>query len=205
MSILNTLTAELYNEHPAKVQGLRHEAMDPTSTYKTAKIFGNPDPRPAKTALYDKSLRGTGTLAYNIDPQDVKSVYPAEGMQLEREIGPYPLIGINPDMLKIKDEDFRSSVLHHEKGHSAQPGKMKLKTIHAFTDYGLVPLGLMLIEGGVEWALERRGIKSPTSYWDKTSRIKQPYSIYRDFVRELDEKQPGIMRQIYRVASRASP
>jgi hypothetical protein len=149
-------------------------------------------------------LRGTDTQAYYIDPKEVKSIHPIAGMQLEAEIGPDPIVAYNPDILKGSRE-YRSLVDQHEKTHGGQQGKLKLKDLHVRTSYGELPIGLMLVEGGVEWATEKRGKKAVTRYRDEKTGRKSEYSIYRDFVYELEEKSHGILRQIYRAADRAGP
>ncbi len=204
--ITSTLTRELYEPdiNPGAARRLLQDFSDVSTTYDVARIFGNDSPRPPKKLFYDTSLRGTGTLAYHLDPQEVKQIYPTKGAILEKELGTEPIHAYNPDIVNFKNKEYAISVDHHEKAHGGQQGKLQLKKLHAFTQYGLIPVGLMLIEGGVEYALERRGIKPPTRYMDESSG-KQSYSVYRDFVYELEGKQHGIMRQIYRAAAKAGP
>ncbi|MBI3190439.1 hypothetical protein HYZ41_01915 [archaeon] len=203
--MFSKLTRELYEPDidPAVARKHLNDSKDASTTYAVAELY-NAIPRPPTKVFYDTSLRGTPVLAWYLDPQDVKTVYPREGELIEREIGPDPIIAHNPDILKSKYKDFGKAVDDHEKGHGGQPGKMKLKGLHAMTGYGRIPIGEMLIEGGVEWALEKRYKNAPSRQMDKMANKTTSYGLYRDFVYELEEKSPGIMRQVYRAASKAS-
>jgi hypothetical protein len=186
---------------PHVARGYLREALDTTATYEAAKLFGNERPRPPMRAFWDGSLRGSGTLAWYLDPQEVKLNYPREGRQLEEMVGSDPIVALSPDVVRMQKE-YASSVITHEKTHGAQQGKLMLKRLHAMTEYGALPIGEMLIEGGVEWAMERRGGKAPSRYMEKESDRKPAYAHFRDFVYELEASQKGIMRQIYRAADR---
>ena len=208
MPTLNQYSRPLYdNWNPQIAARLLNTVKNPSNTMEAASVFGNPNPRPARTAVYDVSLSGSGTQAYYVDPQEVKRYYPNEGMRLESRIGPNPMIALNPDVVRIyqKDPEFAHAVIRHEAYHGGQQGKLVLKQIYARSSVGNVPLGLWLIEGGVEWAIRRRGQKAPTEFFEKYSGRKSDYCHYRDFVEELEEKQHGIMRQVYRAAARGGP
>jgi hypothetical protein len=205
---VDSLTKELYepgiSPHAARAH-LEESRKDVTATYDVAGIYGNKNPNTAGKHYYDKSLMGTGVLAWALDIPEIKETYPFEGIKYENTFGSKPIIAYNPDILKTNDKEFTKAVVDHEKAHLGQQGKIQLKQIHAFTNYGVLPLGMMLVEGGVEYALEKSGRKPPTRYMDERSSKKQPYSVYRDFVYELEERQHGIMRQVYRAAARAGP
>jgi hypothetical protein len=73
-----------------------------------------------------------------------------------------------------------------------------LKGIGVFTQWGYLPVGEMINEGGLELALERRlKIKPPSRYFDE-ERGRSTYGLYRDFVYELEEASPGITRLVSR-------
>lgn len=207
MPALNTYNRQLYDWNPQIAARLLEKAKDPATTHDIAGMMGNPNPRPPKNVGYDHSLKGTGTLAYYFDPQEIKRYDLRAGMELERKLGPHPVMRLSPDVVRIYEQDPEEAdaIIYHEQGHGAQQGKMELKQIYAKSSLGTVPLGLMLIEGGNEWALEKRGKTPPTRYMDKRSKRKQPYSVFRDFVYALEEKQHGIMRQVYRAAHKAGP
>lgn len=208
--MLQGLTKELYDV-PVGLLAQRqlrdtylHEATE--STYQAAPEFANSTPRPPKRALYDKNLRNTGTLAWYLDPLEVKATYPREGAEIERAIGSEPLMGLNPDLLYVKDKKKHRSIARHEGRHGAQPGKQIIKRLQAITDYGALPVGLMFIEGSVEWSLERWKEKAPSTYMAEESPHRTPtYKIFKDFVYDLEKRQKGIVRQIYRAAQRGGP
>ncbi len=207
MSVTQELTDELFELNPENPRDkvLLDDAVDVSNTYKVANVFGNYNPRPPKKFLKDHKLQGTGTLAWYLDPQEIKRYDYRAGMELESKLGPHPVIAYNPDIRDENDRKYVMAIDAHEKAHGGQQGKMALKQIVAKTKYGDIPLGLMLIEGGVEWALERGGFKPPTRYMDARSSRTPMYSHFRNFVYEIEEKQHGIMRQVYRAAERAGP
>jgi hypothetical protein len=185
---------------------------DMSATHDTADMFGNPNPRPPKTVVFDDNLTGTGTHAYYIDPQEIIGRYGHDhpvSRKVRREVGEDPLVAFNPDIIEIDKihPGYAMAVNHHEKSHGGQPGKMLIKQIYMNTRFGKVPLGEMIIEGANEYALERRGRKSPSRYMDKMSggREMPLYSFYRDMAYELEDKSPGILRQIFRAAHRGGP
>lgn len=178
-------------------------ANDHGSTYTAAAVFGNSNPRPPKRAGYDRRLRGSRTLAWYLDPSEVMEDDPLIGTQIIRKFGPHPVVAYNPDILTgVYSPDFIRAVDAHEKAHGGQTGKGKLKRLHAQTRRGGVPVGLMLVEGGAEFALERSGRRPPSRYLDE--RGSSTYGLYRDFAYDLEKREPGILRQVYRAASRAS-
>jgi hypothetical protein len=199
------LTRELYNDgiSPIEAKEALVEARDSTVTKMTAKLFGNEYPRPPKKFGYDISLYGTNTYAYYVDPKEIKELNPYFGNKLERELGSDPVQAYNPIYVKIrrKNPRFAKAIDAHEKVHGAQPGKSILKRIGVLTIYGPLPLGEMIIEGSAERALEKSGIKPPSRYFDSESG-KSAYSIYRDFVYDLENASPGITRQIFRAAKK---
>src|SRR3989344_3627410 len=212
MGQFETLTKELYEPDINPILARRHlqQAKESVgSTYHAAQVFGNPYPRPPTRTFWDTSLKGTNTIAWYLDPQEVKQEYPMEGLAIEREIGSEPIVAYNPRLLRSRNKNFIKAVDAHEKAHGGQQGKMKLKKIGAVTRYGPVPLGEMLIEGGVEWALDRysekSGVMPPSRYMDQMNGGLSLYGIYREFAHELEGRQNGILRQVYRAAARAGP
>ncbi len=203
---LQGLQRELFEpgvpQHVAR--GYLREALDTTATYEAARLFGNERPRPPMRAFWDGSLRGSGTLAWYLDPEEVKLNYPREGRQIEEQVGSDPIVALSPDVVRFQKE-YVGAIVDHEKTHGAQQGKLMLKRLHAMTDYGALPIGEMLIEGGVEWATERRGKKAASRYMEQDACRKPAYAHFRDFVYELEASQKGIMRQIYRAADRGGP
>ncbi len=192
------------------------EALDPRSVHEMARDFGNNAPAPAKSAGYDFDLKGTPVIAYYVHPREALDFYPdhlkpVAEQYLKREFGTLdPYIGLNPalpEMDRKIGKGFGTAVLEHEKGHGAQPkGKFVLKSIYARTPFGEIPLGEMIVEGMVEYALERRGKKPPSRYFDEIEgEGKATYSQYRNFVYEMEGKSPGITRQIMRAATRGGP
>lgn len=190
-------------------------ALDPRVVHEMASHFGNENPAPPKSAGYDMNLRGTPIIAYYRNPQEIVELAPEYQRPIVRDIlrnefgSLEPYVGLNPDlpqMARRMGKDFAYSVLDHEKTHAAQPkGKFVLKGIYATTPFGELPIGEMIVEGSVEYALERRGKKPPSRYFDEQGQGKAAYSYYRDFVYEIEEKSPGITRQLMRAASRGGP
>lgn len=210
IDMLQGLTKELFDEPFTGVaqKGLRdfylHEAM--RSTYEGATHFANARPRPAQKVFFDTSLRNTSALAYVVDPLDVKSVYPREGAELERQVGPDPIMGLNPRLLYIKDRNRHKSIAGHEGTHGSQPAKLLLKSVYATTDHGVLPLGEMFIEGSVEWSMEQRRRKAPSTYFAEDHPGHTPlYKTFKNLVYDLEARQKGIVRLIYRAAQRGGP
>lgn len=187
-------------------------AMDEQFTQEMARVFGNDDPAPVKHAFFDRSLENTGVLAYYVNPGEVVDLCPEnqrpQAMSyLQQEFGTLePYMGLNPKLLEM-DEKLVYSAIKHEQGHGAQPkGKLALKGIYAHTTLGDLPLGEMFIEGWNEYGLERKGEQSPSQYFDKVQgRGTTLYSQYRDFVSEVEQRSPGITRQIVRAAKKGGP
>ncbi len=199
-----------------EAQNYIQEALDPRLVHEMARGFGNDYPAPAKRAGYDSGLQGTPVIAYYVHPREALDSYPdhlkpAAEQYLRKEFVTLdPYIGLNPDLPEMDrriGNGFGTAVLEHEKGHGAQPkGKLVLKSIYARTPFGEIPLGEMIVEGSVEYALERRGRKPPSRYFDEIEgEGKATYSKYRNFVYEMEGKSPGITRQIMRAATRGGP
>ncbi len=224
MSLTAGLTRELFDNSVSRESArrfLRERVQDDEVTRYVAGLVGNDNPRAPKTAFYDRSIEGTGILAWYLDPQDVKRVHPAYGTRLEAEIGTEPIMAYNPRVVKryLKGEmsgEEMDSIDNHEKGHGGQPAKPEIKSVHALTQYGVFPLGTALLEGHNEWsqdryreAMAKRGKKvpkAPTRYFEDKLKPGQPvphYVHYRNFVYELEDAQPGVMRQFFRAAKRA--
>jgi len=226
MVLTEGLTQELFGEGPEIRQRgrefLRESVKDDDATRYVARLLGNDTPRPARLAVYDPKLVGTGVLAWYLDPQEVKEVYPRHGRLLEQELGTEPVIAYNPDPVREYLKTGRGgkrirSVAAHEKGHGGQPGKVKLKQLKVHTHFGPFPLGEALGEGHNEYALDRRyeemtkkGIdveRAPTRDFEEHLRPGEPvpaYIHYRELVYELEHANPGIMRQVFRAAHRAT-
>lgn len=205
--MLQGLTKELYDE-PAGIphqRGLRdlylREAV--ASTYEAAPLFANSSPRPPQDVFFDRGLRGTGTLAWYLDPREVKAAYPKEGAEIEHAIGPHPIMALNPALLYVNDRERHRSIAAHEGRHGSQPAKMLLKRLRAVTDYGMMPFGEMFIEGSVEWSMEQRRRKAPSTYFAEEHPHRTPeYKIFKHMIYDLEERQHGIVRQVYRAAQR---
>ncbi len=178
-------------------------ALDPALTNEMAVVFGNNEPEPAKLAFYDRSLEGTGTFAYYVNPNEIKELYGGRNLPPFLLDTAEPYIGLNPE-LNLMPKEFVYSVIDHEKSHGAQQkGKRALSRIRAYTPFGGVPLGTMLVEGWNEYGLERRGRKAPSRYFDELYGYgSTAYSQFRDFVYEVEEQAPGITRQIIRAAGK---
>lgn len=181
-------------------------ALDTSLTAEMAAVFGNDEPAPAKRVFYDESLRGTGTYAYYVNPEEIAEHYGDRNLPSSLLDTTVPYIGLNPELNGMQ-KDFARSVIDHEKAHGAQPkGKLAMKGIHAYTPFGVLPLGEMLVEGWAEYGLERKGRKPPSRYFDEIyGRGKAAYSHFRDLVYEVEEQSPGITRQIMRAARRGGP
>ena len=208
--MLQGLTKELFEEpvSGAAQRELRDFYLTEAtaSTYEAAHLFANSRPRPPKHALFDRSLRNTSALAWYLDPMEVKSVYPREGAQIEREIGSDPIMGLNPELLYVKDRKKHKSIAGHEGTHGSQPAKMQLKSLYAVTEHGYLPFGLMLIEGAVEWSMEKRNRKAPSTYMAEEAPGHSPmYQTFKNFIYDLEARQKGIVRLVYRAAQRGGP
>lgn len=204
---LTGLTKDLFDhESHGKSREVRNsylrDALDPKTTYEMAGLFDNDSPRPPGRVFWHRDLRGSGVLAWYLDPAEVKRAYPKDGEEIEREFGSDPIVALNPDVLKINNREYVTSIIDHEKTHGSQPGKQTLKRLGVMTRYGPLHLGEMLIEGGVEWAMEKRGKKAPSKFMQEYGGKKTSYGIYKDFVYDLEARKHGIMRQIYRAAKR---
>ncbi|MBI2076165.1 MAG: hypothetical protein HYT72_02875 [Candidatus Aenigmarchaeota archaeon] len=186
-------------------------ALDPSFTREMAAIFGNAEPAPAEIAFYDAKLSGTGELANYLRPEEVAELYNGDRefvmSRIREERGTTKTqMALSPDLLKMP-EALVYAVIDHEKSHGAQPkGKLAMKGIHAYTPFGVLPLGEMLVEGWAEYGLERKGRKPPSRYFDEIyGHGKTAYSRFRDLVYEVEEQSPGITRQIMRAARRGGP
>ncbi|HLD39162.1 MAG TPA: hypothetical protein VJB05_02510 [archaeon] len=209
--MLQGLTKELFDE-PVSMGEQRElrdfylrEAME--STYEAAPMFANSSPRPPTRIFFDKGLKNTSTLAWYLDPREVKTTYPREGREIEMQLGSdEPLMAINPNLVYIKDWKKHRSIAAHEGRHGSQPAKLLLKSVYAMTDNGILPLGEMLIEGSVEWSMEQRNRKAPSTYMaEEHPRHTPMYTTFKNLIYDLEARQKGIVRQVYRAAQRGGP
>lgn len=225
MGLTSGLTTTLFDDRVSPVAARRfldRSVEDDEATRYVADLLDNDDPRPARTALYDEKLRGTSVLAWYLDPSEVKKSNPVYGSMLEQELGSEPVIAYNPEVVSRHlrgktDPGVLKSIEAHEKAHGGQPAKQEMKRIRARTRYGEMPLGEALLEGFVEYALDKRhdamkrkGLsapRAPTRYFEESTKPGEPtphYVHYRNMVYEIEGAQPGTMRQVFRAAKRAS-
>lgn len=214
-----SLTKELYRSEvtPEQSRDFLHKLSRPEVTFGAAEYFSADTCRPPENIFYDNRLSGTGALAYVVDPREVGETYPVIGKQLEKELGSdKSAMGINPDLPVAYyrgriDNSFVDAVADHEHIHPAQPAKLEMKRLGYESRFGYMPLGEMITEGSTEWALERRqeemakkgkfAAGAPSRYFDRTAG-KSTYGIYRDFIYEIEKKEKGITRQLWRAAKR---
>lgn len=228
MGVAGTLTRRLFSpdiDPKEAAKGLQEAASHTNVTHDIARHYGT-EPRPARTFWYDPDLVGTGTQAYNIDPKEVRKMSPYMAMFLENEIGPDPGIGVNPevvskqsglrsqirrlyrnsfDMAERVYVGLRNKIYKHEAGHGGQQGKMEAKQVVAQTAYGTLPIGEIMIEGGLEVALEQTGHGAPSREFDAMSGGRSSYGLYRDLVYRLEQKRKGISTEFLRVADKYGP
>ncbi|MFC2142909.1 hypothetical protein ACFLQN_00760 [Candidatus Aenigmatarchaeota archaeon] len=216
-AMLSGLSKNLFDDRvtPSDASRFLSDAEDPTTTYETAPLFGNSNPRPPTETYFDHNLTGTGTLAWYLDPLEVEDAYPAAGRELRRLIGPNPIMAYNPDVAKRSmlygENELLESIDDHEKTHGAQQAKQHIKRIGARTQFGTLPIGEMIIEGSVEYALDRRHTemsrkgrrvaKAPSRYFDRRMG-RSTYGIYREFVYDLEGLQKGVTRRVFKAAER---
>jgi len=224
MSLTAGLTRELFDPSISRESAGRFldtRVKNDEVTRYVAGLVDNDNPRPARKAFYDHKLRGTGVFAWYLDPKDVKRIDPVYGARLEAEIGSEPIIAYNPRVVAKyfkgeMDPEFMDAVENHEKGHGGQSSKPEINSLYILTPHGAIP-GKALLEGHNEWAQDRyneamakRGrkvAKAPTRYFEKNLKAGEPvphYVHYRNFVYELEDTQPGVMRQFFRAAKRAT-
>ena len=209
--MLQGLTKELFDE-PVSLPAQREirdfylkEAV--ASTYEAAPMFANSDPRPPTRIFFDKDLKNTSTLAWYLDPREVTATYPREGREIERQLGSdEPVMAINPKLVYMNDWKKHRSIAAHEGRHGSQPAKLLLKSVYAMTDSGFLPLGEMFIEGSVEWSMEQRNRKAPSTYMaEEHPRHTPMYTTFKNLIYDLEARQNGIVRQVYRAAQRGGP
>jgi len=202
---LEPITSYQYDDRfsSSDIEDIRKKSVDTTATKKAAKFFGS---YPKTVAYYavDTTLEGTGTLAFHLDPEDVKESNPVLGEKLEAKYKGI-IQAVSPKYLDIwlENEQLARSIDDHEKVHAAQPAKPRIKKIIAVTPYGNLRVGEMLIEGSAERALEWMDKKPPSKYFDRTGE-EATYSVYRNFVEDLEKASSGITRLVFRAAKRAS-
>lgn len=98
------------------------------------------------------------------------------------------MVAYNPDITLSKDKQFPKLIAAHEGYHLSQPGKKNLSKIYADVNGYSFPLGLALLEGGVEHAVESDFGKAPS----------QAYRHYKDLAVAFDSKMP--LKDIYNTA-----
>jgi hypothetical protein len=217
MTNTESLTKELYRSEitPEQSRDFLRKLSRPEVTYDAAKYFSPDTCRPPENIFYDNRLSGTGIQAYVVDPREVGETYPVLGKQLETELGSdKPAMGVSPDLPVAYyrgriGKSFIDAVADHEHIHPAQPAKLEMKRLGYESAFGYVPLGEMIVEGSTEWALERRKEEmakkgkfvagAPSRYFDRMGQ-KSTYGIYRDFIYEIERKEKGITRQLWRAA-----